>query len=268
MREVDAWCSLSYYPHGHTWWSTPLAARPKDTPPVPADLDWNLWIGPAAQRPYHPAYHPKVWRAWWDFGNGMMGDRGAHTLDPVVWSLRLGLPTSVEATSTGLNADTHPVSSVITFQFPARESLPPVKLNWYEGFRAPLPPELPNEDELPDKEGGALIKGTKGKIVFGVYGNSPRLLPRDLMLAHKDLPKTLPRAPEHHQDWLKACRDPSHKNGAPFEYASMLSEICLLGNVAKRINGRIEWDAAAMKVTNSDAANALIAPAYRDGWTL
>ncbi|MCX5644001.1 MAG: Gfo/Idh/MocA family oxidoreductase [Phycisphaerae bacterium] len=98
VREVDAWCSLSYYPFGHAYWSSKWSRRPKDTPPVPATLNWDLWLGPAPQRPYHPAYHPAVWRCWWDFGSGMMGDRGAHTLDPVVWALKLGHPTSIEAT--------------------------------------------------------------------------------------------------------------------------------------------------------------------------
>jgi predicted dehydrogenase len=269
VREVDGWCSLSYYPHGHTWWSTPVARTPKEQPAVPAELPWDLWLGPAPARPYHPAYHPKVWRAWWDFGVGMMGDRGAHTLDPLVWTLQLGLPTAIEATSTGLNPDTHPVSSMIIFQFPERGSLPPLKLTWYEGFRPPLPSEVKDENELPDKEGGLLIKGTKGSIVCGVYGNGARLLPRELMLAHKDHPKTLPRvAGGHYQDWLRACKDRSLQTGAHFEYAAHLTEICLLGNLAKRVNGRIEWDGAAMKVTNNEAANAFVAPAYREGWTL
>jgi predicted dehydrogenase len=269
VREVDGWCSLSYYPHGHTSWSPPLARRPSESPPVPEGLAWDLWLGPAPTRSYHRTYHPTCWRAWWDFGNGMMGDRGAHTLDPLVWTLQLGLPTTIEATSTGLNPDTHPVSSLITFQFPARGSLPPVKLTWYEGFRPPLPPELADERELPDPEGGLCIKGTKGSIMCGVYGNSPRLLPRELMLANKDFPKTLPRVPEgHHQQWVKACKDRTLQTGAPFAYAAHLTEICMLGNLAKRVNGRIEWDAAAMKVTNRDDANAFVAPAYRTGWVL
>jgi hypothetical protein len=198
-----------------------------------------------------------------------MGDRGAHTLDPLVWTLQLGLPTSVDATCTGLNPDTHPVSAVITFQFPERGALPPVKLTWYEGLRAPLPPEIANEDELPDAQGGLLIKGSKGSIVCGVYGNGPRLLPRDLMLANKNHPKTLPRAEGGpYQDWIRGCKDRSHQPGAHFEYAAHLSEICMLGNIAKRVNGRIEWDGAAMKVTNHDRANSFVAPAYREGWML
>ena len=101
VREVDAWCSLSYYPFGHAYWSSKWSRRPEDTPPVPATLNWDLWLGPAPQRPYHPAYHPAVWRCWWDFGCGMMGDRGAHSLDSVYWALKLTQPTSVDATSCG-----------------------------------------------------------------------------------------------------------------------------------------------------------------------
>ncbi|HUU10064.1 MAG TPA: Gfo/Idh/MocA family oxidoreductase, partial [Phycisphaerae bacterium] len=98
VAEVDAWCDLSYYPWGHAGWSSRWSDRPKDTPAVPATLDWDLWIGPAPHRTYHPAYHPAVWRCWWDFGCGMMGDRGAHTFDPIVWALKLGAPTRIEAT--------------------------------------------------------------------------------------------------------------------------------------------------------------------------
>jgi predicted dehydrogenase len=268
IREVDAWCTLSYYPHGHVWWSTPLARRPSETPPVPPELAWDVWIGPAAMRPYHPAYHPKVWRAWWDFGCGMMGDRGAHTLDAAVWALDLDLPTSVEATSTGLNPDTHPVSSVITFRFPAKGTRPPVKLTWYEGFRAPLPPEIEQEGDLPSNEGGLLFKGEKGKIVSGVYGESPRLLPRELMASYKQPAPSIPRVPAgHYMDWVNAIKE-KRQPSAPFSYAAHLTEICLLGNLAKRVNGRIEWDGAGMKVTNNAKANEFVAPAYREGWGL
>jgi len=129
IREVDAWCSLSYYPWGHAPWSSKWSARPKDTPPVPATLDWDLWIGPAPMRPYHPAYHPAVWRCWWDFGCGMMGDRGAHTLDPVYSALKLGAPESIEATSCGNTKEVHPLSAIVTFRFPARGDLRRVRRN-------------------------------------------------------------------------------------------------------------------------------------------
>src|SRR5512136_1771101 len=141
VREVDGWCDLSYYPWGHAYWSSQWGERPTDTPTVPAGLDWDLWIGPAPFRPYHPAYHPLVWRCWWDFGVGMMGDRGVHTLDPVFYALELGAPSSIEATVCGPSPETHPLADIVTYRFPGRGGRPPVKLTWYDGLRAPRPDE-------------------------------------------------------------------------------------------------------------------------------
>ncbi|MCX7009427.1 MAG: Gfo/Idh/MocA family oxidoreductase [Kiritimatiellaeota bacterium] len=267
VREVDAWCSLSYYPWGHAYWSSKLSERPKETPPVPDKLNWDLWLGPAPMRPYHPTYHPGSWRAWWDFGNGMMGDRGAHTLDPVVWALKLGMPTSVEATSCGLTKEVHPLSAIVTFQFPARGNLPPVKLTWYEGTRPPCPEELADGKQFGFPEGGALLKGSKGKLVCGVYGDSPRLLPDSLTQAYKRPEKTIPRIKGHVQNWVRACKG-IEPVSAPFEYSAPLTEICLLGNIAKRMDTRIEWDAPNMKVTNVPEANKYIRADYRQGWSL
>jgi len=267
VREVDAWCSLSYYPWGHAGWSSKYSARPAETPPVPPTIDWDLWIGPAPVRPYHPAYHPAVWRCWWDFGCGMMGDRGAHTFDPIVWALKLGAPTSVEATSCGNTAEVHPLSAIVTFRFPARGDMPPVKLTWYEGTRPPRPEDLEQDRKMPD-EGGALIKGTKGTIMFGVYGNSPRIFPEAKMKELKLPEKTIPRVNgSHEQDWVRACKS-GEPAGADFAYSGPLTETCLLGNVAKRIDGRIEWDAAGLRVTNSPEASKLVRTEYRKGWSL
>jgi predicted dehydrogenase len=265
---VDAWCSLTYYPWGHASWSSKWgAARPTDTPPVPEKLNWDLWLGPAPQRSYHPAYHPRVWRCWWDFGNGMMGDRGAHTLDPVVSALKLGMPISIEATSSDLNPETHPVASVITFRFPARENLPPVKLTWYEGTRAPRPTELADGLRMPG-EGGVIFKGSKASLMCGVYGDSPRIIPEEAMQKYKRPEKSLPRVKgAHEQDWVNGCKSGA-KAGAKFEYSAPLTEICLLGNIAKRVDSRIEWDAANMKVTNVPKANDYVRAEYRQGWSL
>jgi predicted dehydrogenase len=250
VTEVDAWCSLSYYPFGHAGWSS----------------KWSR--GPAPERPYHPAYHPAVWRCWWDFGCGMMGDRGAHTLDPVFWALKLGQPTSVEATSLDLNPDTHPVASIVTYQFPARGDLPPVKLTWYDGLRPPRPAELEDGRRMGHTEGGALFKGSKGKLVAGVYGEGPRLIPENRMKAYKTPEKTIPRVDDsHEQDWVRACKT-GEKAGADFEYSGPLTEVCLLGNVARRVDARIEWDAANMKVTNLPEANKYVRTQYREGWSL
>jgi predicted dehydrogenase len=268
VREVDAWCSLSYYPFGHTWWSSKWSRRPKETPPVPSTLDWDLWLGPAPKRSYHPAYHPGVWRCWWDFGCGMMGDRGAHTLDPVFWALKLGHPTSIEATSVDLNKDTHPVASIVIYRFGARSDLPPVKLTWYDGLRAPRPIELEDGRRLGNVEGGALFKGSKGKIMAGVYGEGARLIPESRMKEYKQPPKTIPRVKgSHEQDWVRACKD-GQPAGANFEYSGLLTEVCLLGNVARRVDARIEWDAENMKVTNLPEANKYVRTKYREGWSL
>ena len=267
VREVDGWCDLSYYPWGHAYWSSKWGERPADIPAVPAGLDWDLWIGPAPSRPYHPAYHPLVWRCWWDFGVGMMGDRGAHTLDAAVWALELDAPETVEATSCGLNPETHPLSAIVTYRFPAKGVRPPVKLTWYEGTRPPRPEELEDGRAMP-AEGGLVFKGTKGKIMCGVYGEGPRIIPESLMQEAKRPEKTIPRIEgSHEQEWARACKA-GRKAGAAFEYSGPLTEICLLGNVAKRLDTRIAWDAANLRVTNAPEAEALIRRPYRPGWSL
>ena len=268
VREVDAWCSLSYYPFGHAGWSSKWSRRPKEKPSIPSTLDWDLWLGPAPERPYHPAYHPGVWRCWWDFGCGMMGDRGAHTLDPVFWALKLGHPTSVEASSLDLNPDTHPVASIVTYRFPARGDLPPVKLTWYDGLRPPRPIELEDGRRLGNVEGGALFKGSKGKLMAGVYGEGARLIPESRMQEYEQPPKTITRVKDsHEQDWVRACKS-GREAGADFEYSGLLTEVCLLGNVARRVDARIEWDPEKMKVTNLPEANKYIRTEYRQGWSL
>lgn len=267
VREVDAWCGLSYYPFGHAYWSSKWSSRPKDAPPCPKTLDWDLWIGPAAMRPYHPAYHPMVWRCWWDFGSGMMGDRGAHTLDPVVWALGLGAPESVEATSMGNSKEVHPLSAIVTYRFGARGDLPPVKLTWYEGTRAPRPECLEGNRKLAHA-GGALIKGAKATLMCGVYGNGARLIPEAKMKAFDRPEKTLPRV----SGGIERDFVDSAKAGKPacadFSYSGPLTETCQLGNVAKRMDARIEWDAENLRVTNLPEANQYIKPAYRKGWEM
>jgi len=268
VREVDAWCSLSYYPPGHAGWSSRWLRRPKDKPPVPSSLDWDLWIGPAPMRAYHPAYHPAVWRCWWDFGSGMMGDRGAHTLDSVFWALKLGQPRSIEATSMGRNPDTHPLAAIVTYRFPARGDLPPVKLTWYEGIRPPRPAELEDGRGMGDPQGGVIFKGSKGKLMGGTYAGGVRLIPESKMKQYQRPAKTIPRVKGgHEQDWIRACKG-GPPAGANFGYSGPLTEICTLGNIAKRVDARIEWDAANMKVTNLPAANQYVRAEYRKGWSL
>jgi len=268
VHEVDAWSSQCFYPWGHEWWSSKYgAARPKDTPALPDKMNWDLWLGPAPERSYHPAYHPAVWRCWWDFGNGMMGDRGVHTLDSVFSSLKLGPPISIEAATSGGNSEVHPISSIITFLFPAREGLAPVKLTWYEGIRPPRPPQLEDGADMPH-EGGVIFKGSKGTLMCGVMGDSPRLIPETAMHAFIRPPKTLQRPKgSHEMHWVDAAKAGTQPE-AHFGYSGPLTELCLLGNVAKRVNARIEWDSKNFKFTNCPDANRFLRPEYRKGWSL
>ena len=269
VREVLTWCSLTYYPWGHASWSSPVGERPEEKPPVPDSLDWDLWLGPAPHRPYHPCYHPRTWRSWLDFGCGMMGDRGAHTLDPVFWALQLGAPESVEGNSTDLSTETHPIASIVRYQFPARGGLPPVTIDWYDGLEPPRHPDVESPSDLGDGEGGALFIGDKGLLTCGTYGNSPRLLPEAKMKEFEAPPKTLPRIKgTHEMDWVRACKA-GERAGADFSYSGPLTEVALLGNIAKRLPRTVlHWDTESMTFPDSEEATALVNPPYREGWAL
>ncbi len=265
LQSIDAWCSLSYYPFGAASWSTLLSAKPPKGEPVPATLDWDLFLGPAPVRDYHPTYHPRRWRAWWDFGNGMMGDRGAHTLDSVFTVLGERMPYSVEATSCGLNEHIHPLSAIITFMFDGKEG--PMKLTWYEGTRPPRPAELPADQNLP-REGGVIFNGSKAKLVCGVYGESPRIIPESAMQAFERPQPTMERAQGGIEgDWLSAIVD-GREACANFDYSARLTELTLLGNIAKRVDNVIHWDEKAMRVTNIEDANRYVKCPRRAGFDL
>jgi len=254
VEKVEAWCSLAYYPPGQAYWCTTYYDIPKEKPPVPEGLDWNLWLGPAKYRDYHPTYHPGRWRAWYDFGCGMMGDRGVHTLDSVFMALNLDQPTAISATVSNLNEQTHPISSIVNYYFAARKDLPPVKLTWYEGIRAPLPEELEDGRRIPS-EGGILFKGDKGTIMCGIYADSPRIIPEAKMRAYKQPQKTLPRITTSHEtEWVNAIKQ-GRKANADFAYSARLTEFVLLGNLAKRTQSKLYYDANNMKITNNEEAN-------------
>ena len=267
LESIDAWCDLSYYPWGQAYWSTLMPRKPDKGEPVPPTLNWDLFLGPAAAREYHPTYHPGRWRAWWDFGNGMMGDRGAHTLDSVFSALGQRMPVSVDATSCGLNPDTHPLSAIITFQFGPHDGKRPLTLTWYEGTRPPRPAELPDDQKLP-AEGGVIFNGSDAKLVCGVYGDSPRIIPETAMKAFKRPPQTMPRPVGGIEgDWLNAILE-GRKACADFAYSARLTQLTLLGNLAKRVDGRIRWDDSATRVTNSEEANSYLKGFRRPGWEL
>jgi predicted dehydrogenase len=273
VREAHIWTDrpsnglfAEYWPQG--------IERPKDNPPVPPTLDWDLWLGPAPVRPYHPAYLPFKWRGWWDFGTGALGDIGCHSFDPVFRALKLGHPSSVEASSTRVNTETYPLSSMVTYQFPARGDMPPVKLIWYDGgLRPARPPELDEETEMGTN--GHLLIGDKGKIL-SLRTQRQRgyaLIPESRAREYGKPPRKLERSVGHYQEWIDACKG-GKPPGSNFDWAGPLTEVVLLGNVCLRQQLReeltfkkLQWDSKAMRFTNSDEANKFLKQEYRAGWT-
>ncbi|MDQ1257416.1 MAG: Gfo/Idh/MocA family oxidoreductase [Candidatus Hydrogenedentes bacterium] len=272
VHEVHAWSDRPV--GGDPWSDFPIMKRPEDTPPVPETLDWDLWIGPAEMRPYHPIYHPMSWRGFWDFGTGPLGDMGCHILDPSFWGLKLGHPVSVEATTTHCDEEvakeTYPRAAVIRYQFPARGDMPPVSLTWYDGrLKPPFPRDFDQRQRFDSN--GALLVGEKGTIMHGSHGaGGLRLLPKALANEYKEPTKTLPRVKDgaHEQDWIRACKD-GQPASSSFEYGGPLTEMVLLGVLAMRVRDRkLTWDGAAMEFTGDIPATRLVNPPYREGWTL
>ena len=277
VREVHAWTNRPVWPQGIE------VERPKDTPPVPKGLDWDLWLGPAPWRAYHPDYLPNRWRAWWDFGTGSLGDLGCHVLDCAFWSLKLGHPASIEGCistywegfwkRTEPKNETYPRSTIVRYKFPARGHMPPVTLSWWDGgMMPPRPEELEEGRRLGDSDGGALFVGDKGKLMCGCYGKNPCLIPGKRMKEFQPPRQTIERIPGgldgHEKDWLRACKGgrPASSN---FDYSGPLSEMVLLGNLAVRFpDQRLLWDGPKMKVTNDDEADACVRRKYREGWKL
>jgi hypothetical protein len=246
--------------YGARFWSWPTwEGRPPDAPPVPEGLDWDLWLGPAPYRPYHPAYHPWTWRNWLDFGTGLLGDLGLHKLSTVFKTLNLGHPISVEASATKLSAETFPLGEVVRFEFPARGNMPPVIISWYDGgIKPPRPPELDDDDPM----GDIIYIGDKGKLM------GERLIPESRMEKYKKPPKTLPRSPGHHQEWIGACRGGPQAGSSFPGHSGLVTEVCLLGNIAVRAQKKLLWDGAKMEFTNDKAANQMLGREYRKGWSL
>jgi predicted dehydrogenase len=260
VREVHNWSSRPFWPQGIN--------RPENQEPVPAGLDWDLWLGPAPYRPYNHVYLPFVWRGWYDFGTGALGDMGCYSFDTISRVLKLGSPASVEAISTEVFKETFPVASIIHFNFPARGDMPPVKLTWYDGRLRPLrPDELEDGQEMGEENEGLLFVGTNGTIMCGFSGENPRLIPESKMKAFNQPPKTLPRSIGHDREWIEACKG-GKPAGANFEFAGPITETLLLGNVALRSGKKLYWDGPNMKATNEPAANQCVNFEYREGWRL
>jgi predicted dehydrogenase len=259
------------------WWPQGVE-RPADKPRVPEGLDWEVWLGPAEARPYHPAYVPFKWRGWWDFGTGAIGDMGIHNLDTAFWALELTAPTSVEVKDcspvvTAASAkETAPLWSIIELGFPARGESPPVKMTWYDGGTLP-PEELFFGEPIPKRDGGSLVIGSKGTLLTRTWHGGETAKDRFLLLPRKQFEDyqppaaSLPRVASHHHEWVAACKGEG-KTLSNFGYASVLTESLLLGNVALRVGKKFEWDAKNMQAKGCPEAAPLIHPEFRRGWTL
>ena len=275
IREVHVWTNRPF----KYWKQAPdIVDRPEETPTVPDHVHWDLFIGPAPLRPYHPVYHPHDWRGWWDFGTGSLGDMACHTANLPFMGLQLGYPTRVSAESGPINPETYPAWATITYEFPSRGDLPPVKLTWYEGAKDGHR-NLPDLDLFGGNEpvdSGSLLIGEGGSIYSpSDYGTEQVLLPDGRVSGFTPPEPTLPRLGgteedhdlNHKREWVRAIEGgPSPLSN--FDYAAVLTESMLLGNVAVRLGRPIDYDAEAQSVAEVPEADHLITPPFREGWSL
>jgi predicted dehydrogenase len=285
VREVHVWTNrpLAYWPQGiprpqarpnpdDANWDMDavmdrLANAMAGNYPMPQGLAWDLFLGPGPVVEYHPLYHPFNWRGWVDWGAGAIGDMGAHLIDSPFWSLDLGFPTSVETVSTPFNKASYPIATMTYYDFPARGSMPPVRLTWYDGALLPPGLEALGAGQM-SKDGGVLYVGDKGKLIHETYGANPRLLPQSLHDSVGTPPQKFARIKTSHEmNWVDACKGKGEAS-SPFAYAARLTEVMLLGVVSLRAGGRIEYDAQNMHITNVPKANEFLSREYREGWSL
>jgi len=287
IREVHVWTNrpLAYWPQGIPRPTAPngdngsprwnnsgvrqrLAAAMSGNYPVPDTLAWDLFLGVAPDVEYHPLYHPFNWRGWVDWGQGALGDMGAHLVDHPVWALQLGLPTVIETVSTPFDNICYPNATTTYYDFPARKGMPAVKLVWYDGGMMPPKPDELGEENLPT-DGGIMYVGSKGKMLQETYGERPRLLPAERHNSYGPPKEKLARVPHeaHEMNWVNAIRG-QDEISSPFSYAAHLTEIMLLGVVSLRAKSKLHYDGASMKVTNNDAANEFLSRVYREGYSL
>jgi len=255
VTSVDAWTDRPIWPQNFM--------RPNVGQWKPDHIDWDLFIGPAAMRPYHNVYHPWNWRGWWDFGTGALGDMACHVLDVVFSALKLGHPSSVQASSSAFNTECAPMSSIIFYEFPKREkagkiNMPAVSVTWYDGGLHPKrPASLLDGTELGEGKNGIIFHGTKGDLICGAYGGSYKLLPEDKFKSHSKPAASLRRVETSHEmDFVRACKESPDNRVLPlsnFEYAGPLNEMVVMGNLAVRLKSlekRLAWDGEAMRITN------------------
>jgi len=266
VKEVHAWTNRPVWPQG--------IDRPKEVHEIPDTLDWDLWIGPSPMRPYNRCYCPFNWRGWWDFGGGALADMACHVLDPVFSALKLKYPTSVEACATKVNEETFPLASIVRYEFPARQGMPAVKINWYDGGMKPPRPEALEENRpLNQASSNVLFMGTKGVLRCGEYGDHPQLLPFSRMreFSKNKPPQTLPRIKTSHEgNWIEACKTGGQAT-SHFDYSGPFTETVVMGNLAIRpenVGKKLLWDGDNMKVTNNEKANEYVQMHYREGWSL
>ena len=240
-----------------------ISDRPKNADPIPAGLDWDLWIGPAPMRPFNNVYVPgPKWYRWWDFGNGTMSDLGSHWADLPFWALRLRSPLTVEASGPPPHRELAPASMSATYEYGPRGDMPALRLTWHQGENKP---EIWRKNGIPRWDNGVLFIGARGMILSD-YG-------RHVLLPEKDFanfqrpPASIPRSPGHHAEWIRACKT-GQPTSADFEYSGWLTEANHLGNVAYRVGKKIEWDAANLRCPNAPEAAPFIRREYRQGWTL
>src|SRR5579863_5572847 len=261
VQEVHVWTDRP-----GAFWSPALGAAAAATSPTPDGIDWDLWIGTAPYRPYHPSYHPFGWRSFVDFGTGAIGDMGCHNAALPFLGLELGLPISIDGTWSSTSPGRFPAWSELVFEFPGRGSRPAVKLFWYDGGRLP-PSELTEEIRL--AENGSLVVGSEGKYYSPDWSGSYRyLLPTKRFAAYRPPERTLPRPETHYAEWIMACKGEAPALCNFFDFGATLTEILLLGNLAIRLGGKIYWDAERGCVIDRPDANQYIDRAYREGWEL
>jgi predicted dehydrogenase len=252
VREVHVWCDESYGG----------ATRPTDRPPVPAHLDWDLWLGPSPERPYNKAYHPYGWHYHSDFGEGTVGNMGPHLQDFAFWALKLHYPLSVEAEGPPVDLESPPRWLIVRYEYGPRKDLPPVKLTWYHGGKHPT---FPEGFDPKGWDQGLLFVGEKGQLAFDYH--KLQLFP-GAKFANYPLPKPYGVPSNAHQfEWMQACKTGS-PTSCPFEFAGPLAEAVQLGLVAHYVGKRIEWDAANLKAKNCPEADRFIRRERRKGWEL
>ena len=260
VRDVHVWLGANFAgPAKPTDMSQPDA--PTDRPPVPETLDWDLWLGPASYRHYHPAYAPFAWRYWWNFANGQLGDFFCHYCDLAFWALKLRHPTTVEATGP-VHAESAARWTIARQQYPARGDLPPVTLTWYNGGGYP---DLVREKNIPQWGNAVLFIGDKGMLIAD-YGKH-KLLPEEKFADFEPPDPFIANSIGHHREWVEAC-----KTGGPttcnFSYSGALTEAALLCNVALRTGKKLNWDAKKLKAEGCPEADPFIQRQYRQGWKL